>query len=197
MIGSTLFAVGSAPHFAVWAGAGASNICYFVGALFFTSAALIQLLVSGPATVSATGSRVLVRADWLSASTQFVGTILFNVSTTAALLAGTVVTERQDVWSPDAAGSVGFLISGALALYALRGGRRPVLRDAAWWSAQINFIGCVAFAVSALGAYVTRTGGAVDASVASMGTFVGALCFFAASAVMVPQEMRSPRTPLN
>ncbi|NMO03485.1 hypothetical protein HH308_19915 [Gordonia sp. TBRC 11910] len=186
MIGSALFAVGSAPYFASWAGADVVNICYFVGAIFFTAAGLIQLLVSGPATVPAAGSGVMVRADWLSASTQFAGTILFNASTTAALMASGVVAQRQNVWSPDAAGSVAFLVSGALGLYALRAGTSPAPRDAQWWSAQINFVGCVAFGVSAVGSFVTRAGGTLDASVASIGTFIGALCFFAASAVLVP-----------
>ncbi len=39
MIGSALFALGSAPGFGSWAGGAATvNVCYFVGAWFFTAA---------------------------------------------------------------------------------------------------------------------------------------------------------------
>lgn len=45
MIGSSLFALGSAPWISVWMGAANANICFFVGAWFFTGAGLIQLVV--------------------------------------------------------------------------------------------------------------------------------------------------------
>ena len=192
MIGSSLFALGSAPGFGTWAGSSASNICYFVGAWFFTAAAYVQLVRSGAVTTTVSyGSGVMVRAEWLAAATQFVGTLLFNVSTTAALQSRSVTQEDRLVWSPDAGGSVAFLISGALAIIAYSHSRKfwdPSAAD--WWSTQINLIGCVAFGVSAVAAFVTPDGVTVDSTLANTGTFVGALCFFFASFLVLPQWSR-------
>ena len=188
MIGSALFALGSAPGLAHLMGAGFANSCYFVGAWFFTAAGFIQLIRSGTVAElrsSAPGS--VIRAEWLSAATQSVGTILFNVSTTGALVAHTIWGDRHLVWTPDAGGSIAFLISGAVAFagYTRATGRRWDLRDRDWWSVLINWIGCVAFGVSAVGAFVTRGGVTADAVAATVGTFVGAICFFLASLVVL------------
>ncbi|WP_370530145.1 hypothetical protein [Gordonia polyisoprenivorans] len=51
MIGSALFALGSAPWLGIWMGAANANICYFIGAWFFTAAGLIQVINSGPVSV--------------------------------------------------------------------------------------------------------------------------------------------------
>lgn len=188
VMGSALFALGSAPGFGSWAGASNSNLCYFVGAWFFTAAGLVQLLRSGPATVSVDyGSGTMVRAEWLAASTQSAGTIMFNVSTASALTAHTAAADKHFVWSPDAAGSVAFLISGVAAIIAYtRTDRWWNPRSADWWSTQINWIGCVAFAVSAVGAYVLADGNSLDNTLANTGTFVGALCFMFASLIVAP-----------
>ena len=129
-----------------------------------------------------------VRAEWLSAATQSVGTILFNISTTSALFAHTVAGERHLVWSPDAGGSIAFLISGAVAFvaYSRSTGSGVDLRSRDWWSVLVNWVGCVAFGVSAVGAFVARDGVTADAVAANAGTFVGALCFLVASAIVLP-----------
>ena len=57
-----------------------------------------------------------------------------------------------------------------------------------WWSVLINWIGCVAFGVSAVGAFVTKGGVTADAVAATAGTFVGAVCFFLASSVVLPKR---------
>ncbi|GED09290.1 hypothetical protein [Cellulosimicrobium cellulans] len=189
MIGSSLFAVGSAPGFESWAGSSVANLLYFVGALFFTAAGFAQLLLSGAVSVPvryAPGR--MVRAEWLTAATQSFGTIMFNVSTTAALYARSRHAETEYVWNPDAAGSLAFLVSANLAFVAyVRGGATwwdP--RRIGWWSVVVNFVGCAAFAVSAVGAFVLPGGSAISSSLANGGTFVGALCFFVASLVVLP-----------
>ncbi|MGB6244137.1 MULTISPECIES: hypothetical protein [Gordonia] len=190
MIGSALFALGSAPGFGTWAGASASNICYFIGAWFFTGAALIQLVLSGAMTVPVKyGTGTMFRAEWLAGSTQFFGTLLFNVSTGAALTVRSVKGQEHLVWNPDAAGSVAFLISGYFVLVAYRhtAGTQWAPGDRNWWSGQINFLGCVAFGVSAVASFVNGSGNTVDAVLANAGTFVGAICFFLASAVVLPR----------
>lgn len=189
MIGSALFALGSAPGFGEWAGPLAANLSYFIGSWFFTGAALIQLVNSGAITVPVSYSPgKMFRAEWLAASTQFFGTLLFNVSTGAALGAKTIAGQQQLVWNPDAAGSLAFLISGAFVLVAFARANPKFWKwsSAEFWSGQINFLGCVAFAVSAVGAFVTLKGNTVDTSVANVGTFVGAWCFLLASLIVLP-----------
>jgi hypothetical protein len=189
MVGSALFALGSAPGFADWAGNQTANICFFVGALFFTTAGFIQLALAGAVTAPASdGPGRVVRAEWLAASTQSVGTIMFNVSTSAALVALTTTAEKHHVWRPDAAGSVAFLVSGWLALVAYRHENHTIWQPgrADWWSTQVNFVGCIAFGVSAVGAYVLPGGGIVSTNLANWGTFIGALCFLLASLVVLP-----------
>ena len=86
------------------AGAGLVNLLCFIGSWFFTTAGWMQLVLSGPR----------LRIGWVSAATQFAGTILFNISTGASLWAHAVRPERRLVWAPDAMGSLAFLVSGAL-----------------------------------------------------------------------------------
>lgn len=176
-IGSTLFAVATVPGFAAAAGAGAANGLCFAGSFFFTSAAWLQLVRSK------SGSRI----EWLEAATQFMGTLLFNVSTGAALWAHAVAEQRHLVWAPDATGSVAFLVSGGLGLAAVTASAGLFAPRSREWQAQwVNMAGCVAFGASALGAFVTPSGVSADALLANTGTFVGALCFLAAALLVLP-----------
>ncbi|MFB8387294.1 hypothetical protein ACFC3F_09170 [Microbacterium sp. NPDC055910] len=193
MIGSSLFAVGSAPGLSDLMGASASNLCYFVGAWFFTTAGLIQLFLSGAIAVPVSyAPGRMVRAEWLAAATQTFGTLMFNVSTTAALHAKTVTSQEHLVWNPDAGGSVAFLVSGVLAFVAYAHHARLLdLGKRAWWSVLVNFIGCVAFGLSAVGSYILPGGDTINNALANGGTFVGAICFFLASLIVLPQWNRS------
>lgn len=131
------------------------------------------------------------RVKWLSAATQFVGTILFNISTGSALWAHAVKPERRLVWAPDALGSVAFLISGVLGVLAVTAVVGIIeLKSRDWQSEWINMVGCIAFAVSALGAFVSETGVTEDALLANVGTFIGALCFLVAALVVLPRHPR-------
>ncbi len=47
-VGSACFALGATPPYAAWVGVEADGITYFVGSLFFTSAAWLQLLALCP-----------------------------------------------------------------------------------------------------------------------------------------------------
>ena len=186
-IGAALFATGTAPHFASVFGAGATNVVCFVGSWFFTSAALIQLRLSVDAFDRAGGGRAAA-ADRLAARVQFVGTVLFNVSTATAVWAHRVPAERRFMWTPDALGSVLFLLSSAISVAALliwARGTATLLRD--WCPAWINMAGSVAFGVSAVGAFVRRTGVTADEWLANVGTFVGALCFMLAALMALPR----------
>ncbi len=173
-------------------GAGATNLLCFIGSWFFTSAALIQLLLSRP-SMSRSWATPSIRAEWLSAATQFVGTLRFNVSTGAALWAHRIPARRHFVWWPDAAGSVAFLVSGVLGVTAVTLTVGLVqLKSREWLAAWTNMIGSIAFGTSAVGAFIMRTGVTEDALLANMGTFVGALCFLIAALLMLPKRF-SPR----
>ncbi|QEV98935.1 hypothetical protein F6J84_01575 [Microbacterium caowuchunii] len=195
MIGSAFFALASAPGLSEALGSSGANLLCFIGAWFFTAAGLIQLFLSGAISVPVSyAPGRMVRAEWLAAATQSFGTILFNVSTTSALYARSVSTEERWVWNPDAGGSVAFLVSGVLVLVAyshVAKGWDPGKRS--WWSGVINFIGCVAFGISAVGAFILPSGDVVNGSIANGGTFIGAICFLLASLIVLPAWDRPNR----
>lgn len=182
-VGSLCFLAGSLPFYAAWAGAVGTNTTFFVGSIFFTLAAFIQLSVSGRHLPHRRISQP-DRLDWWAAAIQFVGTLLFNVSTGVAL--GAAIAQPTAVglgWKPDAWGSVAFLVSSALALVSTKD--RGLLWDPdarTWHGTVLNFVGSVAFGVSAVGAYVSpSTGEPVSEAWANAGTAIGAVCFFAAA----------------
>lgn len=194
MIGSAFFALGSAPGLSDVLGS-TSNLLFFIGAWFFTAAGLMQVFLSGAISVPVSyAPGKMVRAEWFTAATQSFGTLLFNVSTTSALYAKSVSQQDHLVWSPDAGGSVAFLISGVFAFVAYA--RVAKLWDPSkigWWSVFINFVGCVAFGISAVGSYVLPDGHAMNAMISNGGTFIGAICFLLASLVVLPFWNRASR----
>ncbi|RLP76125.1 hypothetical protein D9V32_08200 [Mycetocola tolaasinivorans] len=189
MIGSALFVLGSAINIWHLGNAAASNLACFIGAIFFTAAGLYQLVLSGDAVVRvdyAPGK--MFRAEWVAAATQSFGTIMFNISTSAALQAKSVDAEKHLVWNPDAGGSVAFLISAVFVYVAYYRSRGTLWepRRSGFWAAHINMIGCLAFAVSAVGSFVLNNGASKDSDLANWGTLIGAVCFFLASMISLP-----------
>lgn len=187
-IGSILFALGAWPGYASAVGVVADNATYFVGSLFFTLAALVQLTLTGR-PLPHRGSTSAEQFDWYSAAIQFLGTLLFNVSTLAALLQSTGADiDAQRVWRPDLYGSIAFLIASTLAVVATVG--RDSLWDPnarSWWSTWAGMAGSIAFGVSAVGAVVDPASGELrNAALANAGTFIGALCFLAAALLALP-----------
>ena len=88
-IGSFCFALGAVPGYTSAAGTKVDSITFFVGSLFFTSAAFLQYREAVDATGGPKGRRVFVfrprRIDWLATAIQLLGTLWFNVSTGAAV----------------------------------------------------------------------------------------------------------------
>jgi hypothetical protein len=176
-IGSTCFLVGPFPGLVELVGSEIDGVVFFVGSLFFTSAAALQYVDGG-----------LFRPrglDWWSNAIQLVGTVFFNVSTLDALRKGLDANEYDRlVWTPDARGSICFLVAGCLAVLAFGKARRT--RD--WWIAVVNLAGCVAFGISAVAAYVVpSTGDALDLAGANVFTSLGALCFLIGAVLLLPQ----------
>ena len=80
MVGSSLFALGAVPFYADAVGLRATAVTFFVGSLFFTSAAFLQYreAVDGLAPAPRRRRRVWVWApgdvDWSASAVQFAGT---------------------------------------------------------------------------------------------------------------------------
>lgn len=173
------------------------NAMFFAGSIPFTIAGYLQFYQSANApSFTALGQPTAARRawwkpqeiGWLSCALQFAGTVLFNVNTFDAMLPG-LNWFRQDwlIWVPDFVGSVLFLVSGYLAYietchshWAWQPG------NLSWWLTFVNLLGCIAFMISAIFAFVpTNTPGFPVISVGF--TFLGALGFFVGSVLMLPE----------
>ncbi|WP_251151915.1 YrhK family protein [Cellulosimicrobium sp. Marseille-Q4280] len=182
-VGSLCFLVGALPPYADAVGAVAVGVTFFVGSLFFTAAAFVQLSLSGRRPPRG-GTHPADRWDWWAAAVQLVGTLCFNVSTAVALAAAVADPALLGAgWKPDAYGSVAFLVSSSFAVVATRDRGHLWDRDArTWHGTWLNLVGSVAFGASAVGAYVSPTTGEyVSSWWDDAGTLVGAVCFLVAA----------------
>jgi YrhK-like protein len=197
MGGSACFAIGAAPGFASLVPTEVVGVIFFVGSLFFTSAAYGQFVqaVHEDAARHPGGRPALLglrfgSADWWSSAVQLVGTIWFNIDTFDAMLKGLDAKEQDlRIWTPDFLGSICFLVASVIVLLAVTD--HPWRRhrgDVPWRIAVINLAGSVLFMVAALAAFVLpATDDLLDASAANSGTFLGAVCFFwGARLLLVP-----------
>jgi hypothetical protein len=187
--GSACFIVGPFPGFVQLVGAGADGVVFFAGSVLFTAAAALELRES---TIRL--GRWAAGSSWWSAAVQFAGTLLFNISTFAAMQ--DVLSNQQEnrlVWAPDVFGSACFLVSGALAYRVASGYRlRPQRRDDSWTTAAINLAGCALFGVAAIASYVVPSTGSILALAASNWcTALGALCFFVGALRIFPHAIRA------
>ena len=178
-IGSFCFMLGSFPPYYENVDVTVTAVTFFIGSIFFTSAATLQERSSRVDGVPLL-SRDPGRLGWWSAVTQWIGTFAFNVSTFAAIIQGLSATqERRLVWSPDAVGSILFLVSGVVgvvAVWVIAATRRDR------GMAVLNLLGSIFFGISAIGAFVLPTTGEVlNTRWANLGTFLGGVCLFVAS----------------
>ena len=210
VLGSLCFTAGGIA--AQWATTSrpAIGITFFVGSLFFTSAAYLQYAeaVNAERAVGPSGRRTRWRpvsweprrVDWWAALVQLAGTVLFNISTFAAMntaLSTTQVDTR--VWAPDAFGSIAFLIASELALaevchrwLCLR------RRDLPWKIVALNLLGSITFGVSAVASLVEPASGQpVSAHVANAGTSIGGACFLLGALLLMPESASAERRALD
>lgn len=208
IIGSACFAYGSFganwPQYlpARMTEGAAINHVFFVGSIFFTAAAWLQLLeaVNGDvADVAILEARAPVNWRWfgwkphnagyLASLIQFGGTLLFNLNTGDAMLTGLGWTQEDVlIWTPDMAGSLCFLTASYLALVEIAHGWwsfEP--RQVSWWVVILNLMGSVAFQVAAVYGFFPPPPEAGWAWSANLWTLIGALCFFLASYLMIPE----------
>lgn len=209
-LGSSLFILGSvlslapvlARHWSL--DATTVNAVFFAGSIPFTTAAYLQLFQAANAPPLAAqgprrGSRVAIIGwlpkdiGWLSAALQLTGTVLFNINTLDAMRPGlTWLQQDLAIWAPDLVGSCLFLASGYLAFAETCHAHfawRP--DELSWWVTLINLVGCVAFMVSALYAFVPAVPAAsssLDAGrLAVVFTLIGAAGFLLGSLLMLPE----------
>jgi hypothetical protein len=196
-IGSACFTIGPIPAYEQAVGATATGLTYFVGSLFFTTAAYLSYMQ----VVRGVGRRWFgwtpgVMGFW-ACGIQLVGTLYFNVTTFASLLTLDQAQAERAVWRPDAIGSVCFLVSSAIA-FAEAGHRwfswRPGKRD--WHITSLNWWGSVFFGISAIGAYILTDDEMLNARWSNAGTFLGGVCFLVASLLMLP-EGRKPNAEVG
>lgn len=188
VVGSTCFILGPIPAYAETVGPHSTATTFFVGSLFFTTAAYLSYLQ----VVRDAGRRFVAwvpqHLGFWATSIQLVGTLFFNATTFAAFLDVPAELTDRVVWRPDALGSVCFLVSSSIA-FAEAGHRwwswRPGERD--WHITALNLWGSVFFGLSAVGAYVQPSGQVTNAALDDGGTFLGAVCFLIASILTMPE----------
>jgi hypothetical protein len=199
-IGSACFTVAAiASH---WVSASRPTIgrTFFIGSLCFTVAAYLQyseaVNVEHRPTPKARRRRWRPasweprRIDWLASLVQFIGTILFNISTFAALNHDLTTHQANTrVWAPDAFGSIAFLISSELAFAEVcHAWARFRQRTLSWWIAAINLLGSIMFGISAVASLTEPdTGQAVSTRIANSGTALGGLCFLIGAILLIPE----------
>ncbi len=201
-IGSVFFALGSVPAYGNAMGILGDNLTYFIGSIFFTSAALMQYIetVSAPHKFGGKLKEKIEymlfepqRIDWWSTLIQSIGTLFFNFSTFAAMIIYTNLQSEVYVWGPDLYGSICFLIASYLA-YSEAGHSffSFKIKSLPWWISFLNLLGSLAFGVSALGAFTPLSATQPSNPLMMMGgTFIGAVCFFIAALLLLPERTQT------
>ena len=174
------------------------GVLYFIGSLFFTSAAYLQYLESINYDISHLPHLYDKHPIWfwwrwrplnmgyLSSSTQFVGTLLFNLSTLSATFSTlSLETLNTLVWIPNILGSILFLTSsffGYLEIYHDK--KIKAFESITWWIVWINILGSVFFQISALYSHYTLHIDEFSFLIATATTLFGAICFFIAALLL-------------
>jgi hypothetical protein len=187
-VGATCFALGALPGYVEVVGVATDGVTFFVGSLFFTTAAYLQVRECCDGRVFAWRPR---RTEWVAAVVQFAGTLFFNASTFHAMEQSLSSTQaNQLVWRPNALGSICFLVASGVAWRCATHARwswEP--HRLAWWIAGLNLLGSIAFGVSAFASKVVPESDQVrNVTLINLGTFVGALGFLVAAVLLLPER---------
>jgi hypothetical protein len=184
------------------------NNVFFVGSLFFTAAAYLQLLEAVNADVAEVDRVDLRHPEWrwfvwrpknagyLASLIQLVGAVFFNFNTADAMLSGlTWAEEDLLIWTPNILGCLCFLAASYLALVEVSHGFwsfQP--RSVSWWIAIINLVGSLGFQISAIfsiGLPVSEPAGWTWFS--NFFTFLGGLGFLVGSYLLFPEMFDAAR----
>ena len=187
--------------------ATAIGITFFVGSIFFTSAAYLQYSETVNVARTVAGDRrpsrwrpaswEPQRIDWLAAFVQLIGTVFFNISTFVALDHSLSTQQiNAHVWRPDVFGSIAFLVSSELAFAEVC--HRWVCfgcRSLSWKIVALNLLGSIAFGASAIGSLtVPSSGELLSARLMNAGTALGGVCFLIGALLLIPESAREERT---
>ncbi len=171
------------------------NVFYFIGSIFFTSAAYLQYLESINYDITHLAHLYNKHSVWfwwrlrphnmgyISSASQFIGTLLFNISTFSAIFISlSIEVKNLLVWLPNLLGSILFLTSSFFAYLEIYNDKKiKIFRSITWWIIWINIFGSVFFQISSLySAYSTQTA----VFMATLSTFLGAVCFFIAALLL-------------
>ena len=174
------------------------SLFYFIGSIFFTSAAYLQYLESINNDITHLAHIYDKHSVWfwwrlrpynmgyISSTTQFIGTLLFNISTFSAIFVSlSIEMENLLVWLPNLLGSILFLTSsffGYLEIYHDK--KIKIFRSITWWIIWINIFGSVFFQISALYSRYSEHTTEMALLIATVTTLLGALCFFSAALLL-------------
>lgn len=173
---------------------------FFVGSIFFTTAASLQWLEALNGDVATALEATPRRWQWfawrprnlgyLACLVQLMGTILFNFNTADALVHG-LSWREQDllIWTPDMLGSICFLVASYLAYAEVsHGGASFAPRSIGWWIAVVNLAGSIAFQLSALDSVVGPAPSSPEMLFwSTLWTAIGALCFLVGAYLLIPE----------
>ena len=176
------------------------GIVFFIGSIFFTSAAWLQWLEALNGDVAEALNDAPGRWLWfgwrprnlgyLACLVQLVGTVFFNFNTADAMIGG-LSWRQQDVliWLPNMLGSICFLVASYLAYTEVSHGVYSLApRSLSWWIAVINLVGSVTFQISALESLVGPEG--ISPHFLFWSTFwtaAGAFCFLVGAYLLIPE----------
>jgi hypothetical protein len=168
------------------------NIIYFLGSLFFTSAAYLQYLESINADITHIPHLYNNHPLWywwrwrprnlgyISSLSQFIGTLFFNISTFLAIFSSlSIEMKNLLVWVPDLLGSILFLVSAFFAYLEIANDTLlNTFKSASWWVVWSNILGSVFFQCSAFFSSFSAQNSITDTFTATLMTLLGAVCFF-------------------
>lgn len=177
---------------------------FFIGSIFFTSAAFCQLLEA----INAGDSEGLYtqeklpdsfqwmawhpkRIGYLASLIQLTGTVMFNFNTGNAFISDlNWIQEDILIWVPNILGCICFLIASRLAFMEVchaYWGWQP--GNVEWWITVLNLLGSMGFMVSALYSLPLPPGeSSVSISwLSAFFTLQGAVCFLIASYLLLPE----------
>lgn len=199
MIGAFCFVLASAMSLQGFYSDFIVNGIYFIGSLFFTSAAYGQFLEAINADITNESHLHAKDKKWiwfafraknlgyLSSITQLIGTVLFNINTFASFY--TYVSPLFSdiiVWVPDFLGSILFLLASFFAWLEIYKDREvKAFRSSSWWIVWANNFGSLFFQVSAIASFILVNAHAINDTVALKYTLLGGICFFIGAFLLI------------
>ena len=199
-IGAIFFAFGAIPAYLKFVGATYDALTYFIGSIFFTSAAFLQYFeeINSSKNLSKRKSKIKLlvfmpkRISWWSVVVQFIGTLFFNLTTFYAIFNNLSIHQLIGlVWIPDVYGSICVLIASFLAWIEVSHGLFSWdLSSFSWNISGVNMLGSIFFGISAIGAIIIpSTGLDLNSFLVNMGTFLGAVCFLIGAILLLPERI--------